>query len=173
MISPTDFMLDPIWRDTPAKLKLRSQRGIFANHVIELRGYIGRVRGVHLSDFVERVAQGQFCGHESQRVAGRFGCQCRGTAQACIYLDYAVIVGVRIECVLDIAFTDDAQMADRLFRKFLQETQFFLVERAGRRHDNTLTGMDAQRIDVFHAGHREAVVVFYRGLLRIRSLSIL
>ena len=51
-------------------------------------------------------------------------------------------------------------MADRLFRKFLQETQFFLVERAGWRHDNTLTGMDAQRIDVFHAGHREAVVVF-------------
>ena len=27
MISPTDFMLDPIWRDTPANL-LRSQRGI-------------------------------------------------------------------------------------------------------------------------------------------------
>jgi hypothetical protein len=27
MISPTDFMLEPIWRDTPANL-VKSQRGI-------------------------------------------------------------------------------------------------------------------------------------------------
>jgi len=41
----------------------------------------------------------------------------------------------------------------------LQQGQLFLIQRAGRSYHDTFPGVDAQRVDVFHAGDREAVVV--------------
>ena len=44
--------------------------GYLAYHVVELRGYIGRVWSAHLAYLVEGVAQCYFCCHEGKRIAG-------------------------------------------------------------------------------------------------------
>ena len=48
-----------------------------ANQVIQLRSHIGRVRGTHLTDFIQCIAQRNLGGHESQRITGGLGSQCR------------------------------------------------------------------------------------------------
>ena len=50
-------------------------------------------------------------------------------------------------------------MTDTFCRQFLQQFQFFIVERASRSYNDRFTGVDTQRVEVFHAGYSEAVVV--------------
>ena len=131
----------------------------FADQVVERRGHVSRIRRSHLADLVERIAQGQFGRHERQRIARSLRRQRRRTAQPGVHLDHAVVVRLGVERVLDIAFADDPDVADHLFGKFLQQGQFLVVQRTGRGHHNALAGVDSQRIEVLHTGHREAVVV--------------
>ncbi len=43
--------------------------GNLANHVVQLRSHVGRARGTHFANLVERVAQGNLGGYEGQRIA--------------------------------------------------------------------------------------------------------
>ena len=108
---------------------------------------------------VECITQGNLGGHEGQRITGSFGSQGRRTAEAGIYLDDAVVVCIGIEGVLDVTFTYDTQVADTLAGEGLQGSNLFFRQGAGRSYYDGLTGMDTQRVEVLHAGYREAVVV--------------
>ena len=130
-----------------------------AYQVVELRSDVGRIGRTHFSDPVERIAQGQLRGDERQRIARRLGGEGRRTAQPCVHLDDAVVVRFGVERVLDVALAHDADVADDFFGEFLQHRELAFVQRAGRRHDDALAGVDAQRVEVLHAGYREAVVV--------------
>ena len=133
--------------------------GYLADEVVELRSDVGGVGRAHLADLVERVAQGNLGGHESQRITGGLGRQGRRTAQAGVDLDDAVVVGLGVEGILDVALAHNVQVADTLTRQGLQCLYLLVGERTGGRHHDALARVDAQRVEVLHAGHGEAVVV--------------
>jgi len=61
---------------------------------------------------------------------------------------------------LDVAFAYDAQVADALGGQVDEQIDLILVERASGSDHDGFTRVDTQRVDVFHIGHREAVVIF-------------
>ena len=130
-----------------------------ANQVVELRSHVGRVGRAHFTNLVERIAQRNLGSHKSQRIASSLGCQCRRTRQTGIHLNHAVVVGLGVEGILDVAFTHDVQMTDALDGELLQHLHLLVGERTGRSHYDALTGVNTQRVEVLHAGHGEAVVV--------------
>ena len=133
--------------------------GNFTNQVIQLRSLVSGIRSTHFADLVERIAQCNLGGNESERITGGFGRQCGGTGQTGVHLDYAIVVGLGVERILDVTFAHDAEVTDTFGRKFLQHFHLFVGKRAGWSNHDRLTGMNAQRVEVFHACHGEAVVV--------------
>ena len=127
--------------------------------VVELRSNIGRIRSTHFADLVEWITQRDLSGNECQRITGSLGSQCGRTAQTSVHFDHTVIIRIWVERILDITFTYNAQVTDTFCRQFLQQFQFFIVERASRSYNDRFTGVDTQRVEVFHAGNCETVVV--------------
>ena len=108
----------------------------------------------------ETVAQAQFRCHKGQRITGRLRCQGRRTAQTGIHLDDAVVHGIGIVGVLHVALAHNADMTHNLDGQFPQEIVVFVAERLRRSHDDALSGMDPERVEILHVADRNAVVVF-------------
>ena len=58
-------------------------------------------------------------------------------------------------------------MADNFAGKFLQHGKLFVIERTGRSNYDTFTGVYPQRVDIFHAGNGETVVVLVADYLEL------
>ena len=101
-----------------------------------------------VADLVERDAETKLRGDERERVAGRLGRKCGGTRQTCVDLDDAVLLGSGVERVLDVALADDAQVADDVDRGRAEHIVIAVGQRLGRRDDDRVTCVDAQRVEV-------------------------
>ena len=135
-----------------------------------MRSLVSGIWSTHFADLVERIAQCNLGGNESERITGGFGCQCRRAGQTGVHLNYAVVVGLGIERVLNVTFAHDAEVTDTFGRKFLQHLHLFVGKRASGGNHDRLTGMDAQRVEVFHACHSETVVVGIADYLELYFL---
>ena len=78
------------------------KRGIFANDIVQCR--LEACRCVSPSLISSRChADSNLCGNSCDGVAACLGCQCRGTGNAGVYLDYSNIrKELRVQCELDI-----------------------------------------------------------------------
>ena len=137
------------------------------DHVIDIGRLIGRVWRPHLANLIQAIAQSQLGGHECQRITTGLRRQRGRTAQAGVNLDHAIVAGLRVERVLDVALAHDAQMADRLRRERLQQVKLLLRQRAGRRDHDALARMDAQRVDILHTDDRETMIVLVADHLEL------
>ena len=63
-------------------------------------------------DFIERIADGNFCGDLGDGIASCLGSKCRGTAHAGIDFDHIVAVAIRIESILRVAAAFDSEFAN-------------------------------------------------------------
>ena len=63
------------------------------------------------------------------------------------------LLGLRVEGVLDVALSHDAQMADDLDGGVPQHVVLVVVQRLARSHYDGLSRVNAQRVDVFHVTH--------------------
>ena len=125
-----------------------------ADHIIDLRA-LGRI-----ADFRQGVTQADLGRHEGQRIAGRLGGKGRGTAQARVDLDDAVVQApVRRKGELDVALADDIEMPHDLDGILVQEVQLFLCQALRGRDDDALARMDAQRVEVLHVADDQAAVL--------------
>src|SRR5712692_10824190 len=112
-----------------------------------------------VGQFDQAVAEREFGGNVGQGIACRFARQ-RGTARKTrIHLDHIEVRRFRIERELHIALPDDIQASHNGGRGGPQRMIFAVVERLAGSDDNRLTGVDAQRVHVFHVTDGDAVVV--------------
>ena len=63
--------------------------------------------------FVEGVAHGNFCGHSSDGVAGRFGGECARARHPRVHLNHANFTGELVECELNVAAALDVQRSNQ------------------------------------------------------------
>jgi len=95
MISPTDFMLEPIWRLTPTNCEMGTPNSAYKAPEVDYM--IVKIPRWDLTKFVGvsrqiSVAQRQLSGNESQWITAGLGCQGGRTAQASVHLDHTVIL---------------------------------------------------------------------------------
>ena len=77
----------------------------------------------------QAIAQAEFCRYKRQRITRCFRGKCRRTAQACIYLDYPVVLAHRVVGILHVTLSHNADVTDNADSKF---TQFMIVRIAQR-----------------------------------------
>ena len=147
--------------------------GDLADHIVELRSHVCTRCGAHLANLIQRVSEGDLGSYEGEGIAGGLTCKCRGAAQAGVDLDDTVVVGLGVECELNITLTDDAQMLHALDGDLLQHLHLLLLQRACRSHHNRLSGVDAERVEVLHRGHGEAAVIGIADALELDLLPAL
>ena len=144
-----------------------------ADEVIQGWSHVCRVSSSHLTNLVQGIAQGNLGSHEGQWVTRSLGSQGRRTGQTGIYLDDSVVVCLSVEGELDVALAHDVQVAHATDGDILQVFHLVLSEGAGRSHYNGLTCVDAQRVEVLHGSHGEAVVVRIADALELDFLPSL
>ena len=103
-----------------------------------------------VGDLIQRVAKGDARGDLGDGIAGCFAGQCRGAADAGIDLDDRVFEGVRVQGELAVAAADDADGADDVERGGTEHLVLLVRQRQRRGDDNTVAGMDADRVHVLH-----------------------
>ena len=117
-----------------------------------------RIAGDGIGDLIEVQAEGDLRCDFRDRVAGGFRCERGGTADTRIDFDDVVLVRLGVKAVLNIAAAFDLEVADDVKRCGTEHLILAIGQRLGRSDDDGVTGMDTDRIDVFHGADDDAVV---------------
>ena len=131
----------------------------FTDNIIERRLEKGRSRpGYAVFQLEKTISETQFCRNGSERITGRLGGEGGRTAEPGVDLDDPVVLRHRIEGILHIAFSDDAEMADNRDGQF-PEKMILVIGQGLRRGDNdTLPRMDPEGIEILHVTDRHAII---------------
>ena len=131
-----------------------------AHHIIQRRLEEGRRCFRHgVFQFKQPVTQPQLGRHKSQRIPRGLGGQSRRTAQTGIHLYDTVILRLRVESILHITFSHDSDVTDDADAQRPQFVVFRIGQRLRGSNHDTFTGMNAERVKVFHVAHRDTVVI--------------
>ena len=134
--------------------------GNLADYIIEGRlEECTRSLGDRVLQFEKTIAQAELGCHKGQWITGGLAGQCRRPAEPGIHLNDTIILALRVEGILHITLTDNANMANNLDGERTQLMIFTVGERLRGSDDYRLSGMDAKRIEVLHVAHRNAVVI--------------
>ena len=118
----------------------------------------GSSLGYRVLQVEEPITQSQFGSNESQRITGCFGCQSGRTGKTGVHFNNPIIFGFGIEGILYITFTHNTNMADDTYSQLAKFMVFFIRKRLGWSNNDRLTGMDTQRIEVFHITNGDTVI---------------
>ena len=133
--------------------------GNLADDIVERRLEESRSLACHgVLEVKQAVAEAELGGHECQRIAGGLGCQGRRAAQTGVYLNHAVVHGVRVVGILHIAFAHDSDMAYNFYCELTQKMVVVIREGLRGSHHDALAGVYAQRVEVLHVADGDAVV---------------
>ena len=128
------------------------------NTVVEhrLEGCVG-LTGNGILDLVEGVAQCDLCGYLRDRVTGRLRCEGGGSGYTRVYLDDAVLEALRIQGILYVTAAGDTELGDNVERGGTEHLVLLIRQGLGRSHDDGVTGMDADRVEVLHVTYGDDI----------------
>ena len=131
----------------------------FAYHIVDGRFEASFcIFGDGVGDFIQVEAQSDLRCYFGDRVAGGFGCQSRGTADARVYLDDVVLVRLGVQAILYVTAAFDLQVADDVDGSGTEHLVLAVCQGLGRCHDDGVAGVHADGIDIFHGAHDDTVV---------------
>ena len=114
--------------------------------------------GDRIGDFIQPFAHGDFRSDAGDGVTRRFTGQRRTAADTGIDFDNIISFALRVEGILHVAAAFDTQFADYFQTGGAQHLIFFIRQCLAGRHDNTISGVNAHRVDVFHIADGNAVI---------------
>mmetsp|Transcript_33629 Transcript_33629/g.83769 ORF Transcript_33629/g.83769 Transcript_33629/m.83769 type:complete len:577 (-) Transcript_33629:2098-3828(-) len=119
----------------------------------------GRCRlGHRVGQLGQQHAQRELGGHGGERVARGLGGEGGRAGQARVHLDDAVVGRVGVERVLDVALAHDAQVAHHVDGGGAQHVVLRVRERLRGCDYDGVSRVHAERVEVFHVAHGDAVV---------------
>ena len=136
---------------------IEGETGQLGDHIVQL-GLKGSI-GVGDLDLFQGHAHCDLCSHSCNGIAGSLRCQCGRAGHTGIDLDQVVLAAVGIERKLHIAAALDLQFPDDLDGRIVQHLPIVVIQGHNGRHNQAVTGMDANRVDVFHAADGDGMVV--------------
>ena len=108
-------------------------------------------------DLIQGVAQGDLGRHLGNGVSGGLAGQSGRTAHTRVYLDHAVLKAVRVQGVLHIAAAGDPQLADNVEGGGTKHLVLLVPQCLGGGNHDTVAGVHAHGIDIFHITNRDHV----------------
>ena len=156
--------------DLAGCLHLGCQRSLRVNKLIErktgelhhavvqcrLEGRIG-LSGHRVLDLIQRKAKCDLRRNLCDRIAGRLGGKSRGTGHTGIYLNDTVFKARRMQRKLYVAAAGNLQLINDVQCRCTQHLIFLVGKCLGRSHNDGVTGVHADRIQVFHVADGDAV----------------
>ena len=134
--------------------------GNLGDDVVKRRFEVG---GGGLGDSVgelrKGVAETDLGGSVGQRVAGSLGGEGRRAGKTSVDLNDTVVKAIGLKGVLDVAFTNDAQVTDDLDGSGTEHVVLLVAEGLGRSNDDRVTSVDTEGVEVLHVADSNAVVV--------------
>ena len=112
-----------------------------------------------IGDFIQGIADRDFCRYLRNGIARGLGGQRRGSADTRIYLNDIVLVAVRVQSILRIAAALDAELTNNAQARTAEHLILMICERLGRCHDDAVTGMHTNRIEILHIADGDTVVI--------------
>ena len=110
-----------------------------------------------IRDLIEGISKSDLCCNFGDRVTGCLTCQCGRTAYTRVYLDNTVLEALRMKGVLYVTSTCDTKLCDDVQSGSTEHLIFLVSKCLGRCDYDGVTGMDTNRIDVFHVADCDAV----------------
>ena len=156
--------------DLSSGLHLRRQRVFCSDKFIErqtrnlnhtviqhwLEAGIG-LSGNGVFNLIQCVAQRDLRSHLCDRVSRRLTCQRGRTAHTGIYLDDAVLEGIRLQGILYVTASGNVQLGNNIECRRTQHLVFLVTQRLRRRNNDGIASMHAHRIDIFHVTYSDTV----------------
>ncbi|KAG2007663.1 hypothetical protein GB937_008476 [Aspergillus fischeri] len=133
--------------------------GNLGDNVVKTRLEVGGSGlGNGIGKFRESVAQTDLRSSVGKRVTSSLGSQSRRTRETCIDLNDTVVKSIRLQSVLHVTFTNNTEVADNLDGSGTEHVVLFIRKGLTGSNDNTVTGMDTQRVKVLHVADSDTVV---------------
>ena len=101
-------------------------------------------------DLIQCISDGNLCSHLCNRITSCLRSQCRRTAYTRVYLDHTVLKALRMKSKLYVTSSGDLQLTDDIQCRSTEHLIFFIPQSLGRCYNDTVTGMHADRVDIFH-----------------------
>ena len=134
--------------------------GVFDDHIVQRRLKAGAGFASHIvGDLVQRVAQGNLGCHLGDGIAGCLGGQRRGAGHTGVDLDDRILKAVRLEGKLAVAAALNAQLGDDIQRGGTQHLVFLIGQSLAGCHNDGVTGMHADRVQVFHVTYGDHIAL--------------
>ena len=80
------------------------------------------------------------------------------TTQPSVQLDNAILPGRRVKRIPDVAFADDALVSNNLQGSRAEHMVFVIREGLGRRDDDRVAGVGAERVKILHVAANDSVL---------------
>ena len=113
--------------------------------------------GNSIFDLIQGISQGNLCSHLSDRISCSLGSQGGRTGYTGIYLDNTVFKAVRVQGILHVTASGDPQLCDNVQSRSSQHLIFLVSQSLGRSHHDTVSCVNAYRVNIFHVADRDAV----------------
>mmetsp|Transcript_19069 Transcript_19069/g.37436 ORF Transcript_19069/g.37436 Transcript_19069/m.37436 type:complete len:775 (-) Transcript_19069:692-3016(-) len=115
--------------------------------------------GDGVADHDEILSKSKLGGNICERVAGSLGSESGRAGETSIDFNNAVAHRGRVESVLNVTLTNDTKVANDL-ESGLTKHEVLIVGKSLRRgNDDRVTGVDTERVEVFHVTHGHTVVL--------------
>lgn len=108
----------------------------------------GSQLGHRVSDLVQRNVQTQLGSNEGKRVTGSLGSQSGRTRETGVDFNNAVLLGVRVERILDVTLSNNTEVSDNVDSGSSKHVVVRVREGLGGGNDDRVTSMDTKRVKV-------------------------
>ena len=129
--------------------------------------------GNGVGELGKSVSQTNLSRGVSKRVTGGLGSQSRRTRKTSVDLDDTVVKSIGLQSVLDIALANDAQVTDDLNGSSTEHVVLLIRQSLTRGNNDTVTGVDSERVEVLHVANGNTVVVSVTNNLVLNLLPAL
>ena len=108
-------------------------------------------------NLIQGIAQSDLGRHLCNGISCRFAGKSRRTADTGIHLDNAVLEAVRVEGILHVAASGDAQLRNNIQGGGSKHLILFIAKGLGRRYHDRVSCMNSNRVDIFHIADSNTV----------------
>mmetsp|Transcript_32514 Transcript_32514/g.55402 ORF Transcript_32514/g.55402 Transcript_32514/m.55402 type:complete len:366 (-) Transcript_32514:1635-2732(-) len=108
---------------------------------------------------IKRNSKTELSSHKGKRVSSGLGGKSGRTRETGVHLNDAVLKGFWVKSILNVTFSNNAQMFDNPNGSLTKHVVLFIRHGLRRRHHNTVSSVNTQRIEVLHVTNSHAVVV--------------
>ena len=136
---------------------IKRKTGELCDNIVKTR--LKGSSGIRHRDFFKRHSNSDFSGYTGNWISACLRCKRRRTGNSRIDLNEIIFACMGMQGKLNIASTLDLKLSDDLDCTVVQHFQIMTVQRHDGSYDDGISGVNADRIDIFHTANGNSVII--------------